>query len=405
MKHRIVLLTNTCPFGGEEFLQNELKRVPQDLQVSLYPLFSGDKDIQAVNLNSNIEVQKIGTDWSATEQLKAGWSSLKILLVTKEYTAAFRRPNSLRNIIKAFKFAYISELRVNRILQQLFAKHNEHEDYILYSYWLYEAAYIAARVKSSFPSSRFVSRCHGFDLYEIRHPNGYLPFRNFIMESVDAVYPISEDGREYISKIYHGKWDGKVQTMRLGTDDCGLNPESIDSVPTIVSCSNLVNVKRVDRIIDALKSMNHKIRWYHFGDGPLRGELEQKAHELPSYVEYKFMGAIPNEELMQFYQKNYVDVFVNVSSSEGIPVSIMEALSFGIPVLATDVGGTHEIVCDGINGYLLPKDFSNQEFGERLLKIIDKRFRKNLSKQARELWEQKCNASVNFATFFHTISY
>lgn len=404
MKRRIVLLTNTCPFGGEVFLQNELKWVPKDQPVSLYPIFSGSKDAQTVSLDSNIEVQKIGSEWSVKERLKAGWCSLKMLLSTKEYMAALRRSNSLRNIIKAFKFAYVSELRFNRIFRQLCAKSGKESAYILYSYWLYEVAYIAARLKQELSSCRFVSRCHGFDLYEIRHLNGYLPFRNFIMESVDAIYPISEDGREYISRLYHGKWDGKVQTMRLGTDDWGLNPASIDSVPTIVSCSNLVDVKRVDRIIAALESVDYPVKWYHFGDGPLREQLEQKARELPSYVESKFMGAVPNKTLMCFYKEHHVDVFVNVSSSEGVPVSIMEALSFGIPAVATDVGGTHEIICDGANGYLIPADFSNEMLCEAISRVLEQQNRDKLREQAWEAWERNCNASVNYKTFFRTIT-
>ena len=404
MRRRIILLTNTCPFGGEIFLQNELKWIPHDLSVKLYPIFAADKTDQAVQLNSNIDVRRFDSVWSVKERLNAGWNSLKMLFKTKEYTAALNKPNSLRNLIKAFKFAYISELRSNRMLQQLRTDGGKENEYIFYSYWLYEAAYIAARLKKSFPSSRFVSRCHGFDLYEIRHPNGYLPFRNFIMESADAVSPISEDGREYISQKYNGKWNGKVRTMRLGTEDWGLNPTDTCSLPTLISCSNLVDVKRVDKIIDALKSINYAIRWYHFGDGPLREQLEQKARELPSHVEYRFMGVVNNKELMHFYQTNHVDAFINVSSSEGVPVSIMEGLSFSIPVIATDVGGTHEIVLDGINGYLLPVDFTNEMFCTAISKVIDPQNRDELRKQARRVWENTCNAGVNFPAFYQTIT-
>ena len=56
-------------------------------------------------------------------------------------------------------------------------------------------------------------------------------------------------------------------------------------------------------------------------------------------------------------------MFINVSSTEGIPVSIMEAMSFGIPVIATAVGGTPEIV-NNENGYLLSKDPSAKELAE-----------------------------------------
>ncbi len=50
-------------------------------------------------------------------------------------------------------------------------------------------------------------------------------------------------------------------------------------------------------------------------------------------------GGISNAEVFQFYRDNKVDLFVNASTSEGLPVSIMEAISFGIPSIATNVGG------------------------------------------------------------------
>lgn len=401
---RMIILTNTCPFGGEVFLQNELKWMPQDRRITVYPIYARAADVPTMCLNPNVEARKFDSAWSGREVLRAGFNSLRMLLSTKEYSAAVKKPGALRNLIKALKFAFVSELRVGRISAQLEADGEREDGFILYSYWLYEAAYIAARLKRRFPGSRFVSRCHGYDLYEIRHPNGYLPFREYIMDSADAVYPISEDGKAYLDRLYQGKWNDKVQVMRLGTDDHGLNPEKESAIPTLVSVSNLVSVKRVDRIIDSLKDCKQPVRWYHFGDGPLREELEQRAKTLPAHIEYRFMGAVPNETLIDFYRENHVDVFLNVSASEGVPVSIMEALSFGIPVLATDVGGTHEIVCDGLNGFLLPKDFSNKRFCEDMLKNIDQQSRKNLSKQARKLWELKCNASVNFVSFFHTLT-
>lgn len=404
MKRRMILLTNTCPFDGEVFLRNELKWVPRDQAVSLYPIFAGDKKDQADRLNDSIEVRKIETEWKVNEKIKAGWNTIRMLLVTKEGIVALNKPNPLRNFVKACKFAYIAELRFNRIVQQLRKEHDKENGYILYSYWLYEVAYIAARLKEVFPLSCFISRCHGFDLYEIRHANGYLPFRNYLMRKADAVFPISEDGKKYISEKYSGKWDDKVWVMRLGTDDFGMNSSDRETIPTIVSCSNLVDVKRIDRIIETLKAEKQQLKWYHFGDGPLREYLEQMAQELPLGIEYKFMGAVPNSMLMRFYQENHVDAFINVSSSEGIPVSIMEAISFGIPVVATDVGGTHEIVHDGMNGYLLPSDFTNEMLSEAISKILDEQNSDRLRKQARIIWENTCDASVNFETFYRTIT-
>ena len=401
---RMIILTNTCPFGGEVFLQNELKWMPQDLRITVYPIYAQAADAQTMSLKSNVEARKFDTSWTGREVLRAGFNSMRMLLSTKEYSVAVKKTGALRNLIKAMKFAFVSELRYGRIADQLEAEGAWKDGFILYSYWLYEAAYIAARLKRKFPGSRFVSRCHGYDLYEIRHPNGYLPFRDYIMDSADAVYPISEDGKAYLDRLYKGKWNDKVQVMRLGTDDHGLNPEKETDIPTLVSVSNLVAVKRVDRILDALKICEQPVRWYHFGDGPLRGELEQKAKELPAHVEYHFMGAVPNEVLMDFYRQNHVDVFLNVSASEGVPVSVMEALSFGIPVVATDVGGTHEIVLDGQNGYLLPREFDRKKLLETVYKTLNKEKRESLCAQARAVWEQSCDAEVHYHKFIEVLT-
>ena len=80
------------------------------------------------------------------------------------------------------------------------------------------------------------------------------------------------------------------------------------------------------------------------------------------------MGAIQNVEVYKYYNEHCADLFINVSSSEGLPVSIMEAISFGIPVIATDVGGTGEIVKNGISGFLINRDFETVELAKKIMK-------------------------------------
>ena len=70
-----------------------------------------------------------------------------------------------------------------------------------------------------------------------------------------------------------------------------------------------------------------------------------------------------NEEVMEYYKNNLVDLFVNMSESEGLPVSMMEAMSFGVPVIAPDVGGIKEIV-DENSGWLLSCENCSAEFVE-----------------------------------------
>ena len=105
---------------------------------------------------------------------------------------------------------------------------------------------------------------------------------------------------------------------------------------------------------------------------------------------------------MHFYETNHVDLFINVSSSEGIPVSIMEALSFGIPVIATNVGGVPEIIQDSKNGILLDVNCSAGEIADAIIKYInlDKPSITQLSQNARSFWIKNYSADTNYNIFY-----
>jgi glycosyltransferase involved in cell wall biosynthesis len=197
---------------------------------------------------------------------------------------------------------------------------------------------------------------------------------------------------------------GKVIVSRLGTEDHGINPYlKVDTIE-IVSCSNLVAVKRVELIVRSLELLKMPVNWIHFGDGPKRKEIEKLIKGLPINIHTELPGVIKHEELMNYYTTNSVDVFLNVSSSEGIPVSIMEAMSFGIPVIATDVGGTSEILNEK-TGVLLDADFSPDELAARIEELIKRPDYNQIRKYAREKWEDEIMAEKVYTEFIsHLLS-
>ncbi len=86
------------------------------------------------------------------------------------------------------------------------------------------------------------------------------------------------------------------------------------------------------------------------GDGPLRASLEQQAGELGIADRCVFLGH--RRDAMQLLA--VADAFVLPSLYEGLPLSILEAMAAGRPVVATAIGGTREAVCDGVTGLLVP---------------------------------------------------
>ena len=88
------------------------------------------------------------------------------------------------------------------------------------------------------------------------------------------------------------------------------------------------------------------------GDGPLRGRLEELARELGISEHVRFAGR--RTDTPAFYRD--CDLFVLLSDYEGMPMSIIEAMASGLPVVATRAGGVAELVDDGVNGALVEAD-------------------------------------------------
>ena len=97
-------------------------------------------------------------------------------------------------------------------------------------------------------------------------------------------------------------------------------------------------------------------KWLFYGSGPLQKDLEKKVIELGLNNHCFFLGNLDHQKLLENYKTNKIDIVIISSVSthipEGIPVSLMEAMSYEIPVVATDCGGTKELV-DGQTGILV----------------------------------------------------
>ena len=117
------------------------------------------------------------------------------------------------------------------------------------------------------------------------------------------------------------------------------------------------------------------------GDGEEREHLETLTDNLGIRECVEFAGRVPHERVEGYM--NQAEVFVLSSLSEGFPVTILEAMACGLPVVATRVGGVPDIIEDGANGYLI--DTMNQEqMAEALLKLLrDEELRKGISEKNR----------------------
>ncbi len=117
--------------------------------------------------------------------------------------------------------------------------------------------------------------------------------------------------------------------------------------------ANLRPVKGHRYFLEAAAQVSHSVPEAHFvlvGEGPLRSEIEAQAAQFGISSRVHILGYRPDAALLQ----TAFDVAVLASLHEGLPNSVMEAMAAGVPVVATAVGGTKELVTDEETGYLVP---------------------------------------------------
>ena len=277
-------------------------------------------------------------------------------------------------------------------------------DLTFYSYWCTDTALGLALLSQSNPSVKTLSRVHGWDLYFEATSFNYQPYRELIAHNLTCLYPISRKGECYI----RDRWKvnpNALRMARLGTREVNeVQPNRIRNI--LVSCSNLIPLKRVSLIAESLKYVDQvDLEWYHFGDGPRRAKIDKLVEmSRREGVKIHLMGRKSNDEILRWFEENAPNLFINVSTTEGIPVSIMEAMSFGTPVFATDVGGTSEIVSNE-NGRLLKPDITPAELGRMIQEffLLNREDGLVMRSNAREMWRKRYNASVNYKQFVEEI--
>ena len=116
------------------------------------------------------------------------------------------------------------------------------------------------------------------------------------------------------------------------------------------------------------------------GDGTYRPALERITHELKLDDNVRFLGEMTKEQVREILWQT--DIFINPSHSEGLPRSVLEAAAAGLPIIATDVGGTREILPTKDHGLLVPMQ-NQDKFADALMLLInDKNLRKKLGANA-----------------------
>jgi glycosyltransferase involved in cell wall biosynthesis len=266
---------------------------------------------------------------------------------------------------------------------------------LFYDYWFQNSTLALALLRASNQVSVAVARAHGFDLYDERWPSGRVPFREFKTRGLDRIFPVSDFGKRYLEQ--RAPWASeRIQVRRLGVRQHSIPDRLERKVPLVVSCGTLLPFKRSHLIPEVLELLGRPVRWIHFGDGPDRKRVEAAAQRLPDRVSWELREDVPNSEVMQFYKDEPVDAFISLSVSEGVPVSMMEAISFGIPLIGMQAYGIPEIATPE-TGICLPLDATPAQAASALSEALTEgRFDRA---SIREFFLHNYEASGNYTKF------
>jgi len=152
----------------------------------------------------------------------------------------------------------------------------------------------------------------------------------------------------------------------------------------VVTIGRLAEPKDFPTLVRALAELpDGAARLLVLGDGPLRAELEQLVQELS--VDVVFAGEVA--DVSPWLAE--AQLFALSSRSEGMPMSVLEAMAAGLPVVASDVGGIHEVVEDGVTGRLVPAGDPHALAGRLAELVLDGALRQRFGSAGRRRVEER----------------
>ncbi len=217
---------------------------------------------------------------------------------------------------------------------------------------------------------------------------------------VDRYIAVSHAVSDYYQK---NKWvpADKISVIHNTTDHKSVQFNQKEFSFKIGFLGRLVDQKGVDVLIKSIHLLKEKGVSSHLhigGTGPLMDELQELVNHLKLKDSVTFLGNVSDKDA--FFKK--IDVFVLPSRYEGFPLVLLEAGMYQMPVVATEVSGTPEIIKDNETGFLVEKD-NPEQLASSLVKFKDENTRIRLSENLNELVTSEFSAAnyINHMSSFY----
>ncbi len=399
---RLFLFTDFFPYTLKEeaFLETEIQYLAKEF--SQVYIVSTKADEYKRPVPGNVTVYAYD-NLKKNIKIKNGFALISFIKML--FYGVLNEPKKIKQLLnlRSYFYHFRTELRKTKTIHQNFTFQSGD---ILYAYWfnswLLSLVMLPQSVKEKV---KIISRAHRWDLYdEEAGVLKFIPFRNLKLKYAECVYCISKEGYNYMQEHVKKRFHKKIRLAYLGvTQAQKINPKGTTGNKKLhfVSCSRVVGFKRVETIYSVFAQLKgFEIEWTHFGDGPLFRQLQDLVKDSPSHLTIHLKGDVKNQDVLEFYKDTHIDYFISMSRSEGLPVSMMEAIAHGIPIIAIGVNGVPEIVNDK-TGLLLSPDITIEQIVKQVHHFLLKK--PHNRKEIVNFYNQNFNSDSNYMYFCNEI--
>ena len=252
---------------------------------------------------------------------------------------------------------------------------------------VWERAYSKAKISESF--DEFQVKNYGFSISLQKK------VRSFSIKKSDIVVTPSKHLKNFILNL---GFKNKIEIINNGV----FIPEENTNIFTndqinITIVSRLVSHKNIEKIIKAISDLNSPlINLNIIGDGPELNQLQKISLESNNKDNIIFHGKLNRDDINHIFLKS--DIYIQASNYEGLPHSLLEAMSYGIPVLCTPVGECKEILGNEDRGYILDLPVSKNNIKSKIIEIIGE---KNIANKKGERGKDFINENYNLTNSFN----
>ena len=251
---------------------------------------------------------------------------------------------------------------------------------------VWERAYSKAKISESF--DEFQVKNYGFSISLQKK------VRSFSIKKSDIVVTPSKHLKNFILNL---GFKNKIEIINNGV----FIPEENTNIFTndqinITIVSRLVSHKNIKKIIRAISDLNDPLIYLNIiGDGPELNQLQKISLESNNKDNIIFHGKLNRDDINHIFLKS--DIYIQASNYEGLPHSLLEAMSYGIPVLCTPVGECKEILGNEDRGYILDLPVSKNNIKSKISQIIgEKDIANKKGERGKDFINEKYNLTNSF---------